>query len=74
MCKYCDEEIGNSNHLGDGYIAIGKNPNGLLLDIQLFKGENSANIKFNCFESGYDDPVAKVVVPIRYCPGCGRKL
>ena len=74
MCKYCDEEIGNSNHLGDGYIAIGKNPNGLLLDIQLFKGENSTNIKFNCFESGYDDPVAKVVVPIRYCPGCGRKL
>ena len=74
MCKYCDEEIGNSNHLGNGYIAIGKNPNGLLLDIQLFKGENSANIKFNCFESGYDDPVAKVVIPIRYCPGCGRKL
>ena len=74
MCKHCDEEIGNSNHLGDGYIAIGKNPNGLLLDVQLFKGENSANIKFNCFESGYDDPVAKVVVPIHYCPGCGRKL
>ena len=74
MCKYCDEEIGNSNHLGDGYIAIGKNPNGLLLDIQLFRDEYSANIKFNCFESGYDAPVAKVVVPIRYCPGCGRKL
>ena len=58
MCKYCDEEIGNSNHLGDGYIAIGKNPNGLLLDVQLFKDENSANIKFNCSKyicmSGYE--------------------
>ena len=74
MCKYCEEEIGNSNHLGDGYIAIGKNPNGLLLSVDLFSDEPSANIKLNCFENGYDNPLASVTIPIQYCPCCGRKL
>ena len=39
MCKYCDAQTGESNHLGDGYIAIGKNPKGLLLYVDLFSDE-----------------------------------
>lgn len=74
MCKYCEAQIGNSNHLGDDYMAIGKNPKGLLLSVDLFSDEPSANIKFNCFESSFDNPVASVTIPIQYCPCCGRKL
>ena len=74
MCKYCDAQTGESNHLGDGYIAIGKNPKGLLLYVDLFSDEQSANIKFDCFESGFNNPVASVTIPIKYCPGCGREL
>ena len=74
MCNYCNAQTGDSNHLGDGYIAIGRNPNGLLLSVDIFSDEPSANIKFNCFEDGYNNPVASVTIPIKYYPCCGRKL
>ncbi len=74
MCKYCEAQAGNSNHLGDGNMAIGKNSNGLLLSVDLFSDEHSANIKFNCFQNSYDNPVASATIPIHYCPCCGRKL
>ena len=74
MCKYCDAQVGDANDLDSCYMAIGKNPHGLLFGVYLFSDEFPANIRFNCFEDGYDDPVASITIPIHYCPGCGRKL
>lgn len=81
MCEFCKVETFNgkadmTNDIGGAFIGMGESPD--MMGLRLYITESDIDrepiLQADLYALAGIGSIARVDIPIKYCPNCGRKL